>query len=47
VTAFHALCEGMTGLELRHRCLAPHPEQLWRNAFQALLAGYATDIDTE
>jgi AcrR family transcriptional regulator len=36
----HALCEGLTALELRGRLLGRHPERNWRSAMEALLAGY-------
>jgi AcrR family transcriptional regulator len=41
--SFHALCEGMTSLELRGRFpLSPahDPSQAWRDALTALLRGY-------
>ena len=42
VVAFHCLCEGMAAVELRGR-LPPDAdrEQLWRQAFRALLDGFA------
>lgn len=39
-TQFHALCEGLAALELRRTPLGPEPEELWRSAFQALVAGF-------
>src|SRR6266545_2447484 len=38
---FHALCEGLAALELRRGSLATDPEQFWRNALRALIAGFA------
>lgn len=40
-TQFHALCEGLAALELRRTPLAPDPEQFWRTALHALIAGFA------
>jgi len=38
---FHALCEGLAALELRGSLVAPDPEQIWRSACGALIAGFA------
>jgi AcrR family transcriptional regulator len=43
-TQFHALCEGLAALELRRTPLAPHPEQFWRTALHALVAGFAAPV---
>ena len=40
---FNALCEGMATTELRiKQLLGPDPEAAWRDAFAALVAGFAT-----
>jgi AcrR family transcriptional regulator len=40
---FNALCEGMATTELRVTgLLGPDPEESWREAFRALVAGFAT-----
>lgn len=41
VVQFHALCEGMAAVELRGTPLGLDPERLWREAVQALIAGFA------
>ena len=38
---FHALCEGLAGLELRGTPLGGDPETLWRDAVHALVNGFA------
>ncbi len=38
---FHALCEGAAWLELRGNPLTSDPERFWRNAFHALITGFA------
>jgi AcrR family transcriptional regulator len=38
---FSALCEGVAWTELRGNPLPPDPEGFWRNAFHALIAGFA------
>lgn len=38
---FHALCEGTAWAELRGNPLTPDPERFWRNAFHALITGFA------
>jgi AcrR family transcriptional regulator len=38
---FHALCEGLAAVELRGTPLTPTPVQFWRDAFGALIAGFA------
>jgi AcrR family transcriptional regulator len=38
---FHALCEGVAWIELRGNPLSPDPERFWRNAFNALVTGFA------
>jgi len=40
VLMFHALCEGMTGVELRGIPMGPDPERMWRIAFRALVTGF-------
>ena len=40
-TQFRALCEGVAWTELRGNPLPPEPERFWRNAFHALVAGFA------
>lgn len=41
VMAFHAMCEGLAGIELRGRVGADlDPEHLWRASFAALLKGF-------
>jgi AcrR family transcriptional regulator len=39
---FDALCEGIAWMELRGNRLQPDPERFWRNAFNALVTGFAT-----
>jgi AcrR family transcriptional regulator len=41
-TQFRALGEGVAWTELRGNPLPPDPERFWRNAFHALVTGYAT-----
>jgi AcrR family transcriptional regulator len=41
-TQFRALGEGVAWTELRGNPLPPAPERFWRNAFHALITGYAT-----
>ena len=41
VLAFHGLCEGMAVVELRGVPVDIDHERLWRDAFQALLTGFA------
>ncbi len=41
-SAFHALCEGLTEMELRGAIVAGQEERLWKDAFSALVAGLAT-----
>ena len=41
VLAFHGLCEGMAVVELRGLPFDVDHERLWRDAFQALLTGFA------
>ncbi len=38
---FDALCEGIAWSELRGNRLTPDPERFWRNAFHALITGFA------
>ena len=38
---FHALCEGLAGLELRGTPIGGDPETLWRDAVHALVNGFA------
>lgn len=40
---FHALCEGLAALELRAKPQSPPQldERIWRNAFDALMTGFA------
>jgi AcrR family transcriptional regulator len=40
-TQFRALGEGVAWTELRGNPLPPDPERFWRNAFHALIAGFA------
>jgi len=41
VVAFHAMCEGLAGIELRGRFRADlDPERVWRESFLALLKGF-------
>jgi hypothetical protein len=40
-TQFRALGEGVAWTELRGNPLPPHPERFWRNAFHALIRGFA------
>jgi AcrR family transcriptional regulator len=41
-TAFHALCEGLAALEIRHVIPAAAAEHLWRSALTALVDGFNT-----
>lgn len=41
---FHALCEGLAAIELRGTPLGASAEQVWRNAFHALLVGFADPL---
>ena len=41
-TQFRALGEGVAWTELRGNPLPPDPERFWRNAFHALITGFAT-----
>jgi AcrR family transcriptional regulator len=43
-TQFHALCEGLAALELRHAIAASDPERIWRTAFQALIVGFGDPV---
>ena len=43
---FHALCEGLAALELRGWLADHHPEQTWREALTALVAGFAHPVST-
>jgi AcrR family transcriptional regulator len=43
-TQFRALGEGVAWTELRGNRLPPDPEQFWRNAFHALITGFADPI---
>lgn len=43
-TQFHALCEGLAALELRHAIAAQDPERIWRTALHALVTGFADEI---
>ena len=38
---FHALCEGLAALELREALPSQDAERIWREAFMALIAGFA------
>lgn len=40
MTAFHGLCEGLAGVELRGAMPEVDRERLWRGAFSALVAGF-------
>lgn len=41
VVAFHGMCEGLAGVELRGRLGADlDPERLWRHSFTALVTGF-------
>ena len=40
--AFDGLCEGMAVIELRGLPFEIDHERLWRDAFRALLTGFAT-----
>ena len=40
---FHALCEGLAALELREALPGKDAERIWRDAFTALIAGFAAD----
>jgi AcrR family transcriptional regulator len=42
---FHALCEGLAAIELRGINPSHHWERVWRQAFTALVAGFATPAD--
>ncbi|MGH3497641.1 MAG: hypothetical protein ACRDP1_09280 [Nocardioidaceae bacterium] len=43
VVAFHGMCEGLAGVELRGRVSADlDPEHLWRESFAALLTDFNT-----
>ena len=37
---FHALCEGLAAVELRRMFANPAAEQIWRDSFTALVAGW-------
>lgn len=39
-TAFHALCEGLAALEIRHAFPAKAAEHLWRDSLTALVEGF-------
>lgn len=41
---FHALCEGLADMELRGSLAHPREEQMWRDAFTALVAGFAAAV---
>ena len=41
VCEFHALCEGLAGVELRGMLGPSDSEQIWRDALATLLAGLA------
>jgi AcrR family transcriptional regulator len=41
-TQYRALCEGVAWTELRGNPLPPEPERFWRNAFHALITGFAS-----
>jgi AcrR family transcriptional regulator len=41
---FHALCEGMAALELRCMLSPSDPERQWREAFTALITGFASTV---
>jgi AcrR family transcriptional regulator len=43
-TQFRALGEGVAWTELRGNPLPPDPERFWRNAFHALITGFAAPI---
>jgi AcrR family transcriptional regulator len=43
-TQFRALGEGVAWTELRGNPLPPNPEQFWRNAFHALITGFAATV---
>ena len=43
-TQFRALCEGAAWTELRGNPLSPNPERFWRNAFHALISGFAAPL---
>jgi len=43
-TQFRALCEGAAWTELRGNPLSPNPERFWRNAFHALITGFADPL---
>jgi AcrR family transcriptional regulator len=45
-TQFRALGEGIAWTELRGNPLPPDPERFWRNAFHALIAGFAVPAPT-
>lgn len=42
--SFHALCEGLADMELRGALNAGEEEQIWRDAFGALLVGLAVPL---
>jgi len=42
---FHALCEGLAAVELRGINPSHHWERIWRQAFTALVAGFATPTE--
>ena len=41
---FHALCEGLAALELRGALPGTDAERIWRDAFTALIAGFAAEL---
>ena len=43
-TQFRALSEGVAWTELRGNPLPPDPERFWRNAFHALITGFAAPL---
>ena len=43
-TQFRALAEGVAWTELRGNPLPPDPERFWRNAFHALITGFAAPL---
>ena len=46
-TQFRALGEGAAWTELRGNPLPPDPERFWRNAFHALITGFAAPLPGE
>ena len=44
---FHALCEGLAAVELRGINPPHHWERIWRQAFTALVAGFATPPEAD